>query len=81
MSKGTKWLTTVGRNDLPGFDRDAKKLIVFAVELGAQVRISSKGHAILRGPDGKTVAVPRSLRTGNRGGQNAKAAVKRMFRA
>ena len=74
------WMNRVSSRDLPGFEKDAQKLIFFAVDLGAQVRVSRKGHAILRGPDGQTVAVPRSLRTANRGGQNSRAAVKRMFR-
>lgn len=66
--------------DLRGFDREAKKLVLWAMEQGATGKVSSKGHAILRGPDGRTASVSPKWVLANRSAQNTRASVARLFR-
>lgn len=69
------------RRDLRGFDDGACDLILKAIGYGAVGRISQKGHALLRGPDGQTMSVSRNTGMGNRGRQNAEADFVRIFGA
>lgn len=66
--------------DLKGFDKEARRLILDAQARGAWVRVSNRGHAILYGPNGRSTAVPKTLKPGNRSGQNSRAGVERLFR-
>lgn len=66
--------------DLRGFDAESTKLILWAIEQGATGKVSNKGHAILRGPDGRTTAVPRLMKNRNRADRNSRAQVARLFR-
>lgn len=67
------------RTDLKTFDDRATELVLAAMDRGAMGRISSKGHAILRGPDGQTMSVSRNTGSGNRGRQNMEAEFVRIF--
>lgn len=69
----------VGRHDLRGWSVDAIQIILQAQKLGARVRISNRGHAVLLGPYGRTACVARQLPRSNRSRQNAEANVKRLF--
>lgn len=69
----------VTKGDLARFDKESKELILWAVERGATCKVSNSNHAILRGPNGRTTAVPRKLPTANRAAQNARADVRRLF--
>lgn len=61
------------RADVPGHDDQAKDLIVEMVALGWTGRLSSKGHAIMRSPDGEsTSSIARDSKRG-RSGRNARA--------
>lgn len=69
------------KGELKGFDAEATKLILWAQQQGATTKVSNKGHAILRSPDGKkTTAVPRLMKAQNRSAQNTRAGVARLFR-
>lgn len=56
---GTSW-GTLTREDLRDFDGYSTKAVLTAVERGAVGRRSSRGHIILRSPDGRTMSVSRS---------------------
>lgn len=64
------------RSDLATFDDIATNVILYAMERGGSGRISRKGHAILRGPNGGTMSVPRD---GNRSQQVLEGTVRKMF--
>lgn len=70
---------TLTRQELKGFDRTARDIILKAMERGGTGRVSSRGHAILRAPNGQTMAVSRVLRRDNRGMQNTLAEYRRNF--
>lgn len=66
--------------DLSGFDAEPRALVLDAIARGATGRLSNRGHVILRSPDGvRTAAVQRKF-TNNRGAQNSRAGVERLFR-
>lgn len=67
------------RTDLRAFDTRAQDLILGAMERGGRGRISTKGHAILRSPNGQTMSVSRNTATGNRSYQNMEADFRRCF--
>lgn len=67
--------------DLRGFDAESTKLILWAMDQGATGKVSNKGHAILRGPDGRTASVPRLMKNRNRSDKNTRAQVARLFRS
>lgn len=71
---------SVERRDLRSFDDDAVKLLLWAQEQGARIRITRKGHAIVYAPGGGSACVPPNLRQANRSAQNARAGVARLFR-
>lgn len=69
------------RGDLTGFDKTATALVLEASEHGWIGRLSSKGHAIMRAPDGETtMSVSRDSLRG-RSGRNARAYFDRWLRA
>ncbi|MEU6263692.1 hypothetical protein [Saccharopolyspora shandongensis] len=65
--------------DLITFDREAKELILEAMEIGCLGRISSKGHCILRNNAGGTASVQPNLTSANRTAQNARADMRRLM--
>lgn len=69
----------LSRVDLKGFDRRAQNIVLMAMERGAEGRISNKGHAILRSPNGETMSVSKNTGQGNRGLQNMEADFRRCF--
>lgn len=81
-TKATGQYRALTPGDLTGFDKEARALVLEAVDRGAVGRVSNRGHAILRAPNGSgTASVPPHLVDVNRGGHNAKAAVRRLFPA
>jgi hypothetical protein len=65
------------RQDLPAFDNEAASIVLDASEMGWLGRISTKGHAIMRAPDGNTtISVSRDSSRG-RSGKNARADLER----
>lgn len=71
----------VSRSNLKGFDGEATRLLLWAQEQGARVRVTKRGHAVVYGPDGvKTTTVPPNLKSINRGAKNAQAGVARLFK-
>ena len=58
---------------IPGFDDGARDLIRRMLDAGWTGRVSSKGHAILRAPDGKSTASVARDFTRARSGRNATA--------
>lgn len=67
------------REELRAFDREAKDMILDAMEAGCLGRVSSKGHVILRNNTGGTASVPRNLSSANRAGQNARADMRKLL--
>lgn len=67
------------RTDLRTFDTRSQTIILEAMERGGQGRISTKGHAILRSPNGMTMSVSRNTAAGNRSFQNMEADFRRCF--
>ncbi|MDX3020066.1 hypothetical protein [Streptomyces acidiscabies] len=67
------------RADLPTFDREAKSLVLAAMNIGCVGRISTKGHCILHNNTGGTASVPPNLTSQNRTAQNARADVRRLM--
>jgi hypothetical protein len=78
MSKPVEW-KRLSNGDLRGFDARARELIGQAMDLGAVGRVSTKGHAILRAPNGMTISVSRTLASSNRARQNVEAQFARAF--
>lgn len=70
----------VTRGDLRHFDGEAVRLILWAQEQGARVRISKRGHALLYGPNGATASVPAKSKGANRSRRNTQADVRRLFK-
>jgi hypothetical protein len=66
--------------DLRGFDEESRKLLLWAQEQGARLRITANGHCFVYGPDGRTTTVPPNMRSGNRSAQNSRAGVRRLFK-
>jgi hypothetical protein len=71
---------SVTRGDLRHFDGEATRLILWAQEQGARVKISKRGHAIIYGPNGGTAAVSSKSTGRNRSSQNTAADVRRLFK-
>lgn len=65
--------------DLAAFDKEARQMILAAQDRGARVRISSRSHALLYGPNG-TTAIARKTTSNARSAQNARAGIERIFR-
>jgi len=59
-----------GAAQLKGFDADARKLILDAIEAGCTGRVSAKGHAILRNAGRGTCSIAPKLPAANRARQN-----------
>lgn len=78
MANGTGY-KRLQRGDLRTFDGRAVELILGAMARGGEGRISSKGHAILRSPNGQTMSVSRNTATGNRSYRNMQADYQRCF--
>lgn len=70
----------ITRSDLRHFDGEATRLILWAQEQGARVRISKRGHAIIYGPDGGSAAVSSKSKGHNRSSHNNAAGVRRLFK-
>lgn len=70
----------VNRADLRHFDGEATRLILWAQEQGARVRISKRGHALLYGPNGATASVSSKSKGANRASKNNEAGVRRLFK-
>lgn len=70
----------VGRADLRHFDGESTRLILWAQDQGARVRISKRGHAILYGPNGGSAAVSSKSKNNNRADKNNAAGVRRLFK-
>ena len=66
------------RADLRGFDGHAKDLILWAQAKGARIKISKRGHAIVRYRN-RSTSVARNLKMQTRTAQNSRSAVKRLF--
>lgn len=77
MNRGTreKILT---RADLKAFDGDAKRAALLAMNLGGRGRITSQGHAFIKGPSGETMSIARDSTAPNCK-QNIEAALRRVF--
>lgn len=76
-----KEVAPVTRQDLRGFDGESTRLLLWAQDQGARIRITKNGHAVVYGPDGvKTTTVPPNLKSVNRGAKNAQAGIARLFR-
>jgi hypothetical protein len=71
--------TRLRRVDMKGFDQRAQNMVLMAMERGGVGRISTKGHAILRSPNGQTMSVSRNTAAGNRSFQNMEADFRRCF--
>lgn len=72
--------TKLTRRDLAGFAEEPTMLILETQALEWVGRISAKGHAILRSPEGAvTMSIPKAF-TPSRGGQNARADLERWRR-
>lgn len=80
-SQGPTMFRRLTRADLITFDREAKDLILEAMDVGCLGRISSKGHCILRNNAGGSTSIPRNMSSPNRTAQNARADMKRLFAA
>lgn len=76
---GSSAFRRLTRADLATFDREAKDLILKAMEVGCLGRVSAKGHAILRNNTGGTTSVPRNMTAPNRSAQNARADMRRLL--
>lgn len=70
----------VTRSQLRHFDGEATRLILWAQEKGARVRVSSRGHAILYGPNGTSTSVSPKSKVANRAARNNAAGVRRLFK-
>lgn len=70
----------VSRADLRHFDGEATRLILWAQDQGARVRISKRGHAILYGPNGGSASVSSKSTSHNRASKNNAAGVRRLFK-
>lgn len=70
---------TVSKRDLKGFDKESAELILWAQEQGARIRVSSRGHAIVYGPNGGSAAVSPNSKSVNRAAKNNRAGVRRLF--
>lgn len=77
--RGVKQYRKLRRNDLLGFDRDAVALILEAIAAGCDGKVSNRGHCILRNNTGGTTAIPKNLKTVNRGAKNARAQINRLI--
>lgn len=78
---GEKEVGRITKADLRGFDSEATRLLLWAQDQGARVRITKGGHAVVYGPDGiSTTTVPPNLKSLNRSSKNTKAQVNRLFR-
>lgn len=63
-----------------GFDDDATKLLLWAQDKGARLKISKRGHCIVMAPDGRgTASVSRNQKVQCRTAQNSRASVRRLF--
>lgn len=69
----------LGRRDLGGFNEEAIAIITAATNLGATGRVSNRGHAIIRGPNGQTMSVSKDPTKANRGLQNQLSDFRRIF--
>jgi hypothetical protein len=68
--------------DFSGFSAEAKALLAEYESHGWTFRVSSKGHAIGKAPDGEeTVSIGRQLSRANRSQQNAEAPLRRWLKA
>lgn len=67
------------RGDLTSFDREAKDLILEAIDAGCVGRVSARGHCILRNNAGGTASIPRKLTSANRTAQNCRADMRRLL--
>lgn len=79
MSNGNGGYHVLNRNDLRGFNEDAIKIILAAMDAGGVARVSRSNHCIIRGPQGGTMSVAMGITKANRGIQNATAEFKRVF--
>lgn len=70
----------VTRADLRKFDGEATRLILWAQEQGARVRVSKRGHAIIYGPNGGSACVSSKSTSYNRASKNNRARVNRLFK-
>jgi hypothetical protein len=71
----------VTRADLKGFDKESTRLLLWAQDQGARIRVTKRGHAVVYAPDGvSTTTVPPNLKSVNRGRKNAEAALSRILR-
>lgn len=70
----------VTRADLRHFDGEATRLILWAQEQGARIRISRKGHALVYGPKGGSASISQKTRGRNRSSHNTKSEVSRLFK-
>lgn len=77
----TKDIDPITRADLKGFDGESTRLLLWAQEQGARIRITKRGHAVVYAPDGvSTTTVPPNLKSINRVAKNAQAGVARLFK-
>lgn len=70
----------VTRADLKHFDGEATRLILWAQDQGARIRISRRGHALVYGPNGGSAAISPKSKGLNRSSKNTSADVRRLFR-
>lgn len=70
----------VTRADLRHFDGEATRLILWAQEQGARIRISKRGHALVYGPNGGSAAISPKSKGHNRSSHNTKSEVSRLFK-
>lgn len=68
------------KQDLRGFDKESRQLLLDAQARGARLRVTANGHCFVYGPNGGSTTVPPNFRTGNRSAANSRAGVARLFR-
>jgi hypothetical protein len=77
----SKPIPHVTRADLRGFDGESTRLLLWAQDQGARVRVTRRGHAVVYAPDGvRTATVPPNLKSINRGKKNTQADIARLFK-
>lgn len=64
-------------SELKRYDAEARELVLRMIDDGWSGRISSRGHAILRAPDGKSTASVSPNYHRSRAGKNAEAVYRR----
>lgn len=79
MNTATDKWGKLSRRDLTFLDKEATEMTMLAMAMGAEGRVSSSGHVIIRAKGGETMSISRNLTSHNRAAQNARAQFKRII--